>query len=51
MRCLLCGEHVPAAETLDHFRLLHPDMDAIPETWPAGGIVVHEDFETLEDAL
>lgn len=51
MRCLLCGEHVPAAETLDHMRLLHPDMDAQPETWADGRIVVHEDFATLEDAL
>lgn len=49
MRCLLCGEDVPVAGTLDHMRLLHPGMDAAPELWPDGGIVVHEEYGTLPD--
>jgi hypothetical protein len=27
--CLLCGESVPVAETLDHMLLLHPDSPTL----------------------
>lgn len=50
MTCHLCTEFVPLPGLLDHYRLLHPDTDAAPQTWPDGEIVVHEEFASLADA-
>jgi hypothetical protein len=44
--CTICGEMVPASEiiSLNHFRLIHPDLDVqTVERWPDGGLVIHED--------
>lgn len=37
--CHLCHEPIPAAEFLDHLRVLHPDVGQ-PGQWPDGGWVV-----------
>jgi hypothetical protein len=48
-QCNLCREPIDSIGIYDHMRLLHPDVDAEPERWPDGGLVVEEDFDTCAD--
>jgi hypothetical protein len=46
--CTLCGDKVPASEiiTMNHFRLMHPDVEVQVEwidSWPDGGAIYFED--------
>lgn len=50
--CTLCGEKVPAHEilTMNHFRLMHPDLDVQDiERWPDGELVIHEEYDPRDD--
>ena len=47
MRCELCGETGPDEDVLEHFRLMHPEVDAHTLVrWPDGRPVILD--RTLE---
>jgi hypothetical protein len=50
VRCLPCGETMAAADIVIHVHRMHPAIDAWPERWPDGGLVVHEDPDLMAEA-
>lgn len=49
-RCELCGElQADLNAALEHIRLLHPSVDAEPEFWSDGAVVVIDTTLEPED--
>jgi hypothetical protein len=44
--CTLCGCWIEARQIVSgqHVHLMHPDHDAVPETWPDSGPVIWEEL-------
>lgn len=41
--CSLCDDKIMEGRVIDHFRLMHPDIDFNCDTWPDGEPVVVQD--------
>jgi len=48
--CNLCNKKV-RIDIFDHLRLLHPDIELTFDTWPDGGPIIQEDYDTVADVL
>ena len=48
-KCGICRERQPGERLLEHIRLMHPDVDTEPETWPDGEAVITEDPDDFFD--
>ncbi|WP_308820087.1 hypothetical protein [Pseudonocardia alni] len=45
--CLVCGEHVPSVELVDHLRVMHPDRYQPLRTWRDGQPVVIDETNSV----
>lgn len=47
--CHLCPDTFPDDQTLDHFRVLHPDVYADIARWPDGSVVIVDQTRTPDE--